>query len=107
MSYEKPKMKFVATQAEDAVADICWAYATGHLGKSMYYDIPGAGYAEIAIYETTGGCDGAIFTIVAYHDGATSADEYKVREAIAMAGGNSAEPFKGSPFEKKPDPKWS
>ncbi|MBP3697564.1 MAG: hypothetical protein J6J45_08480 [Clostridia bacterium] len=107
MRYEKPKMNFVATQAKEAVADICWAYATGHKGKSMYYDIPGKGYAEVAIYETTGGCDGAIFTIVAYHNGATSADEHYVLDAINMAGGNSAEPFKGSPFEKKPDPSWS
>ena len=100
-------MNFVATQAKDAVADICWAYATGHLGKSMYYDIPGKGYAEIAIYETTGGCDGAIVTIVGYHNGATSADEQKVWDAITISGGNSAEPFKGSPFVRKPDPNWS
>ena len=107
MSYEKPKMKFVSTQAEDAVADICWAYATGHLGQSMYYDVSGAGYAEIAIYETTGGCTGAIVTIVAYHDGATSASEQEVREAIAKGGGSKAQPFKGSPFESSPDPSWS
>ena len=107
MSYEKPKMKFVATQAEDAVADICWAHATGHLGQSMYCDIPGAGYAEIAIYETTGGCTGAIVTIVAYHDGATSADEQYVLDAIAKGGGSKAQPFKGSPFERNPDPSWS
>lgn len=107
MNYEKPKMNFVATQAKDAVADICWAYATGHLGKSMYYDIPGKGYAELAIYETTGGCDGAIVSIVGYHNGASAADEQKVWDAIKISGGNSAEPFKGSPLERKPDPKWS
>ena len=107
MSYEKPKMKFVATQAEDAVSDICWAYATGHLGKSMYCDVPGAGYAEIAIYETTGGCTGAIVTIVGYHDGATSASEQFVWDEIARGGGSKAQPFKGSPFESSPDPDWS
>jgi hypothetical protein len=73
----------------------------------MYCDIPGAGYAEIAIYETTGGCTGAIVTIVAYHGGATSADEQYVLDAIAKGGGSKAQPFKNSPFEKKPDPSWS
>ena len=107
MNYEKPKMNFVATQAKDAVADICWAYATGHKGQSMYYDIPGKGYAEVAIFETTGGCDGAVVSIVAYHNGATAADEQKVWDAITVAGGNSAEPFKGSPLVRKPDPSWS
>lgn len=108
MKYVKPQMNFVATQAKEAVADICWAYATGHKGKSFYFDSPGKGYVECAIYETTGGCNGAIVSTVAYHNGATpdSADA-ALREALAMAGGNSAEPFKGSPFERKPDSSWS
>lgn len=108
MEYSKPQLRFVATKAEDAVADICWAYATGHSGKSFYLNTPGPGYAELAIYETTGGCDGAIVTIVGYHNGASAATgEAAIKEALAIAGGNSAEPFKGSPFEKKVSSKWS
>ena len=108
MEYSKPQLRFVATRAEDAVADICWAYATGHSGKSFYYDTPGAGYAELAIYETTNGCTGAVVTIVGYHNGASAeTGEAAVRAAIALGGGSKAQPFKGSPFEKKPDPSWS
>ncbi|MBQ2974711.1 MAG: hypothetical protein IJE19_10180 [Clostridia bacterium] len=107
MKYEKPQLNFVATRSTDSVADICWAFATGHFGQPFYYDIPGTGYAELAIFETTNGCTGAVVSIVAYHNGATIADEAVVREAIAMGGGSKAQPFKGSPFETSVDPSWS
>lgn len=108
MKYEKPKIKFVKTQMDSSVSAICWAYATGHLGSSFYYDSSGPGYVELVVSETTGGCNGAIIQVVGYHNGATVEDGQEALERIPIfGGGNRAEPYKNSPFEKKPSSSWS
>lgn len=108
MKYEKPKIKFVKTEMESSVSAICWAYATGHLGTSFFYDSTGPGYVELVVSDTTGGCDGAILEVIGYHNGATVEDGMEALAAIPEFGkGNSAEPYKGSVFERKPDPSWS
>lgn len=108
MKYEKPKIKFVKTEMESSVSAICWAYATGHLGTSFYYDSTGPGYVELKITSTTNGCTGAVIEVVGYHNGATVEDGMEALAVIPeFGGGSKAQPYKNSPFETSPDPSWS
>lgn len=102
--YVKPEMNFVKTRGTEAVADVCWAYAKN--GHEFYYNTSGPGYAKITM-TTTNGCDGGIIANVEYLNGATADKRSEIDAAVALAGGNSAEPFKGSPFSQSPGSSWS
>lgn len=102
--YSEPKSRFVQMRGAQAVADVCWAFAKN--GKEFYYNTSGPGYAKITM-TTTGGCDGGIIANVEYINGATADKRSEIDDAVALAGGNSAEPFKGSPFSDKVDNSWS
>ncbi len=108
MKYERPSVKFVETLPSHSIADICWAY--GANGKKFYYNSPGTGYVELKL-NVKGSCD--IVTpndvTIVYLNGAQPSAELiaDLAAAMATAGGNSAEPFKGSPFEKSPSSSWS
>lgn len=110
--YAKPNMRSVPIVSGQAVADICWAYAKN--GKSFYYDVPGRGYAILQITSSRG-CDGGTLFDIDYSEANLTPEEIASFDAymekiIAQAkatAGNSAEPFKGSPFSSSADPSWS
>ena len=104
-NYEKPLMKFVLLTANSAVADVCWAYARN--SKEFYYNTSGPGYAKIVMNPGAKGCDGGTIASVEYLNGATEDKRAEIDAGVALATGNSAEPFKGSPFSATPDPSWS
>lgn len=110
--YEKPNMQCVPIVSGQAVADICWAYAKN--SKPFYYNVPGRGYAILKIV-SNGGCNGGILFDIDYSESNLTPDEMAsfdahmervIAQAIASAG-NTAEPFKGSPFSGVTDPTWS
>lgn len=103
-TYSEPKSRFVQMRGAQAVADVCWAFAKN--GKEFYYNTSGPGHVKITM-TTTGGCDGGTIASVEYLNGATEDKRSEIEAAVALAGGNSAEPFKGSPFAQNPDPTWS
>lgn len=115
-TYKKPEMSFVELRGADAVADVCWAFAKN--GQPFYLDFDGPGYMEIKMNPSESGCDGGtIKEVLYYKDGAfdhkcmdTMDEHYQevLKGVKASPGnGNSAEPFKGSPFSGTPDGSWS
>ena len=109
-TYSEPKSRFVQMRGAQAVADVCWAYVNN--GKEFFYNTSGHGYAKITMQKGTGnGCDGAAITSVEYIGIDATADVAVLRKeidaAVALAGGNSAEPFSGSPFVSKVGKDWS
>lgn len=99
------------TRGADAVADVCWAY--GKNNKDFFYNTSGPGYVKINM-QAGNGCDGSTISSVQWYNPATSAFEAasasqiaQVQAGVDLAQGNSAEPFKGSPFSDKADSSWS
>lgn len=111
--YVKPKIERVPIRPDQAVADICWAYAKN--GKPFYYDVPGVGYAQIHAV-AKGGCSSATdFTVEIFADRPMTSAQIAqaeqfilqhINESVALAG-NKPSPFKGSDFSKSPSPDWS
>lgn len=110
--YEKPAMQWVAMQSNEAIADICWAYARN--GKDFFHDIPGVGYAILSIVDSKGCDNKATFVYefsnphltAAQRAAAQSYIEKVIAEAKATAG-NKASNYKGSSFVSSPDASWS
>ncbi|MDD6276745.1 MAG: hypothetical protein PUB20_07985 [Clostridia bacterium] len=109
--YVEPQTKFVATRASGALADVCWAY--GKNGKEFFYNTSGPGYVKINM-QAGNGCDGSTIASIQWYDpsisgytDATAAQIAEVQAGVDMATGNSAEPFKGSPFSNSVDSSWS
>lgn len=110
--YEKPAMQWVVMQSNEAIADVCWAYAQN--GKDFYHDIPGVGHAILTIVDSSG-CDNQATFVYEFSNAhltaterasAQSYMEQVIAEAKAKAG-NKASNYKGSPFVAKPDYSWS
>ena len=111
--YVKPSMQWVPMRSNDAVADVCWAYAKN--GKDFYHDIPGYGHAILRI-TSNGGCNGGVLFAVEFSDpNMTSAQiasakaymDKVIAQAKAESGGGKATSYKGSPFEGSVSPSWS
>lgn len=110
--YEKPYLQWVAMQSNEAVADICWAYARN--GKDFYHDVPGIGYAILTVTGKSG-CDNKATFVYEFSNPHLTASqraeaqayiEKVIAEAKATAG-NKASSYKGSPFTQNPDVSWS
>ena len=61
--YEKPNIQLVPIVPEQAVADVCWAYAMNK--QPFYYNVPGRGYAILKI-ASSGGCNGGVLFDIDY-----------------------------------------
>ena len=110
--YEKPNIQCVTIASEQAVADICWAYASNK--QPFYYNVPGRGYAILKIV-SSGGCSSGVLFDIDYSETDLTPEEMAsfdayMEKVIAQAkaqAGNNATPFKGSPFSGTEDPTWS
>ena len=110
--YEKPNIQCVHNASEQAVADVCWAYAKNK--QPFYYNVPGRGYAILKI-ASGGGCNGGVLFDIDYSETDLTPEEIAsfdayMEKVIAQAkaqAGNNATPFKGSPFSADEDPTWS
>lgn len=112
--YVRPSLQWVAMEANEAVADICWGYANN--GKEFYHDIPGMGYAILEIV-SSGGCKADLVFVVEFSNGAQmtaaqkAAAQAYIDKAIATAkaqsGSGNVSSYKGSPFVDNPSPSWS
>lgn len=122
-TYEKPKMKFVSTRNEEAVADTCWGHH--NKGTTLYYDTEGLGYVSFKI--ASGSC-ALNLTDVKYHanhnsngncseectelsktDPKTNEVYTTLEKALKDAGGNAGQNFNGSSayISESPKPEWS
>ncbi len=110
--YEKPNIQLVPIVPEQAVADVCWAYAKNK--QPFYYNVPGRGYAILKI-ASGGGCNGGVLFDIDYSATDLTPEEIasfdahmeKVIAQAKAAAGNNATPFKGSPFSGSTDSSWS
>ena len=110
--YEKPRLQWVTMEANEAIADICWAYAKN--GKDFYHDIPGVGYAILTITGGSGCDNKATFVYEFSNPHLTAAQraaaqayiEKVIAEAKAKAGGKASS-YKGSVFVSSPETSWS
>ena len=64
--YQKPTLKYVSLQNEEAIANTCWGY---HGTETVLYcDIPGEGYCSFQIASGKGGCSLDLINVM-YHYG--------------------------------------
>ena len=104
-TYSTPSVRFKSIRLNENISDICWAYAAGHVGEKLYWDADPtkSGYVSFA-FNTKSNCDSATesyITVYTWLNDITSQSAARAR-IITLPGGNSAEPFKGSPFSKTP-----
>lgn len=103
--YSAPLVRFRSIKLNENISDICWAYGTGHVGETLYWNYNSSipGYVAFKFTDKSN-CTVARtteITVTQYGDGLT--DHSAVVNAIlAIMGGSAAQPFKNSPFSSSP-----